>query len=54
MENGKEYSGFDGLRDQLDSSFELVDTEDMPFLIRESVRKFQWTVAQASVWRRRN
>ena len=30
----------------------LVATKDLPFLIREHARKFQWSVAQASVWKR--
>ena len=32
--------------------FELVEDHNMPFLIRETVRKYQWTVAHATVWRR--
>ena len=43
----------DGLRSALDSDFDLVSTRDMPFLIREHARKFQWSVAQATVWIRR-
>ena len=31
----------------------LVDAKDLPFLIREHARKFQWSVAQASLWRKR-
>jgi hypothetical protein len=27
--------------------------KDLPFLIREHARKFQWSVALATVWRRR-
>ncbi len=34
----------------LDGEFELVSARDMPFLIREHARKFQWSVAQATVW----
>ncbi len=34
-------------------AFELTATKNLPFLIREHVRKFQWSVAQATVWRRR-
>jgi putative 4-mercaptohistidine N1-methyltranferase len=30
----------------------LVTTKDLPFLIREHARKFQWSVAQASVWKK--
>ena len=42
----------DGLRSALAPHFDLVSTRDMPFLIREHARKFQWSVAQASVWGR--
>ena len=37
----------------LDSYFTLARTLDMPFVIREHARKFQWSVAQAMVWIRR-
>ncbi|MEZ5305066.1 MAG: putative 4-mercaptohistidine N1-methyltransferase [Verrucomicrobiales bacterium] len=43
----------DFLQDHLAASFALDRTQEMPFLIREHARKFQWTVAQASVWTRR-
>lgn len=43
----------DGLAGALDRHFELVRTKDLPFLIREHARKYQWSVAQASIWRRR-
>ncbi len=33
--------------------FELEKVQDIPFLIREHRRKYQWSVAQATVWRRR-
>ena len=33
--------------------FTLARTLDMPFVIREHARKFQWSVAQATVWIRR-
>ena len=42
----------DGLRSALSAHFELVEAKDLPFLIREHARKFQWSVAQASIWRR--
>jgi putative 4-mercaptohistidine N1-methyltranferase len=45
-------STLDWLRQHLMGSFELQKAHDMPFLIRETARKYQWTVAQASVWRR--
>jgi putative 4-mercaptohistidine N1-methyltranferase len=42
-----------GLREVLETDFELLRTRDLPFLIREHARKYQWSVAQASIWRRR-
>ena len=44
---------FDVLQAILDPHFELIKQQDMPFLIREHARKFQWSVALGSVWRRR-
>lgn len=41
---------FAGLRTALDSSFSLDAQWDMPFLIREHARKFQYSIAQASRW----
>jgi len=45
--------GLDTLQRVLGPHFDLVETVDMPFLIRETVRKYQWTVAHATVWRRK-
>jgi len=44
---------FDALRVELEDHFSLELTKDIPFLIREHSRKFQYTVAQGSRWRRR-
>jgi putative 4-mercaptohistidine N1-methyltranferase len=41
------------LRDILAPDFEFLEARDLPFLIREHARKFQWSVAQASIWRRK-
>jgi putative 4-mercaptohistidine N1-methyltranferase len=43
----------DWLRGHLEPSFSLDAVRDQPFLIRETARKFQWSIAQASVWTRR-
>jgi putative 4-mercaptohistidine N1-methyltranferase len=43
----------DNLRRLLEPHFDLARTLDLPFLIREHVRKYQWSVAQATVWIRR-
>lgn len=44
----------EALRDRLDPHFQLDAVWDMPFLIREHRRKYQWSVAQASRWIRRS
>lgn len=46
-------STFDWLLHHLGEHFELEARHDMPFLIREHARKFQWSVALATRWRRR-
>ena len=43
---------FNGLCEALGKHFELLHEKDMPMLIKETARKYQWTVVQASVWRR--
>lgn len=44
---------FDSLGKLLSPEFELVARRDLPLLIREHARKYQWSVAEATVWRRR-
>lgn len=51
-ENGNEVSTLEGLKNILESHFELIATEDVPFVIRETSRKFQHTISQMSVWRK--
>ena len=50
---GEAVTGFKGLQQELCPHFELVEQVDMPFFIRETARKNQWTVAHATVWRRK-
>ncbi|MEN8147262.1 MAG: 5-histidylcysteine sulfoxide synthase [Campylobacterota bacterium] len=52
-ENGKEVSTLEGLKNALGSKFELVATHDVPFVIPETARKFQHTISQMSVWKKR-
>ncbi len=52
-ENWPEGRTLDWLEAELAPEFELLETRDLPLLIRETARKFQWTVAQGSRWRRR-
>jgi putative 4-mercaptohistidine N1-methyltranferase len=51
-ENWPSGNTLDWLRENLEPTFALVGTRDLPFLIRETARKFQWTVSLGSVWRR--
>ncbi len=53
VQDGLQRPTLDGLTAVLSSHFDLVSTKDLPFLIREHARKFQWSVAQASIWRRK-
>lgn len=45
-------SGLEGLKDILNKKFELIKVKELPFLIREHKRKYQWGVAQATTWRK--
>lgn len=45
-------STFETLEKILSPAFRLVEKKDLPFLIREHSRKFQWSVSQATLWRR--
>jgi putative 4-mercaptohistidine N1-methyltranferase len=40
------------IQEILEPDVTLVAAKDLPFLIREHARKFQWSVAQASLWKR--
>lgn len=50
---GSQGDSFAGLKDALAADFELEAHWDMPFLIREHARKYQYSIAQASRWIRR-
>ncbi|MBL4848922.1 MAG: 5-histidylcysteine sulfoxide synthase [Planctomycetes bacterium] len=53
VKDGVEVLGKEGLREFLDPEFEFVSEQDMPFVIRDHVRKYELVFAHASVWRRR-
>lgn len=50
---GQRVLTFDTLCEILAPAFDFVRSVDVPFLIREHARKFQWSVSKAGVWRRR-
>lgn len=47
-------STFDWLKSRLSGDFELELQKDLPFLIREHARKYQWSVALGTRWIRRD
>lgn len=50
---GESLTTFDALQDLLSTHFELVTApQDIPFVIRETARKYQHTLSQVSLWRR--
>ena len=50
--DGEKVTTLQGLQSALASTFTLQRTADLPFLIREHARKYQWSMAQASIWKR--
>lgn len=50
--NGENFTTLDALRQHLGTAFDFVDVMDIPFVIRETARKFQHTVAQMTIWRK--
>lgn len=53
QENWPQGRTLDWLKNELEGDFELLETANEPFLIRETARKFQWTVSLVTKWRRR-
>ena len=49
---GERQTTLEGVAKLLEPDFKLLRQEEMPFLIREHARKYQWIVAQATVWER--
>ena len=43
---------FEWLKASLNPDFSLLRQAEEPFLIRETARKFQWTMSMVTVWRR--
>ncbi len=52
IKNNKEIKTLDTLKQNLEDRFELVQTIDVPFVIRETARKHQHTVSQMSIWKK--
>jgi putative 4-mercaptohistidine N1-methyltranferase len=52
--NGKEVRTFERLKEILGEHFEFVHREDVEFVIKETARKFEHSVAELSVWRKKS
>jgi len=53
--NGENVTTLDALRHELKSHFvEVTSPQDVPFVIRETARKHQHTVAQLTLWKKRS
>jgi putative 4-mercaptohistidine N1-methyltranferase len=52
-ENWPQGSTLEWLKEKLSTSFTLEHREDLPFLIREHARKYQWSVALGTRWVRK-
>lgn len=50
---GLRLNTFESIRAVLEPEFLLRERDDLPFLIREHVRKYQWSVAELSIWQLR-
>ena len=51
--DGENVSTLQGLEEILGVDFILVDSKDVPFVIQETARKHQYTVAQMSIWEKK-
>ncbi len=51
---GQNISTLQGLKEILEPSFRLIDTKDVPFVIKETARKHQHTIAEMSVWEKKS
>lgn len=51
--DGESVSTFEGLKEILGKDFRLLDRKDVPFVIQETARKHQHTIAEMTVWEKR-
>jgi len=49
---GEEIKTLDNLKIILGDKFELIHTQDLEFVIKETARKFQHTISEVSVWKK--
>ncbi|MDD5157146.1 5-histidylcysteine sulfoxide synthase [Sulfurimonas sp.] len=52
-DSGREIKTINTLKEILEKNFEFLHVEDLEFVIKETQRKYQHSVAEVSVWRKR-
>lgn len=52
-ENGNAVTTLEGLQSTLHNHFELVHTQNVEFVIRETPRKYQHSISQMTIWRKK-
>ena len=52
IKDNKEVYTLDTLKENL-KDFDLIDTIDVPFMIKETSRKYQYTISQMSIWKKK-
>lgn len=53
LKDNKEIKTLDTLKKNLEKEFELIDCIDVPFVIKETSRKYQHTISEMSIWKKR-
>ncbi|PUE65085.1 5-histidylcysteine sulfoxide synthase [Arcobacter caeni] len=53
IKDNKEVKTLDTLKLNLIGNFELLETIDVPFVIKETSRKYQHTISQMSIWKKK-
>lgn len=50
---GNDINGIDGLKAEMSDTFDLCHELNIPMMIRETRRKFQYTVCLVTIWQKR-
>ena len=52
---GESYTSLDGIREALEPQFKMVgERVDLPFVIHETMRKFQYGISELTVWEKQS
>jgi hypothetical protein len=52
LSDGKTTSAVDGIQEAIGHEFELVKKCDLPYVIPEASRRYQYYIPECTVWRR--